>query len=68
MILNNVLLLAHEAIGDTPVEPFYPMKPEALLRFAQLVAEKEREECLKECTFGRSSADIEIAIRKRSIA
>lgn len=38
---------------------------EQIQRFAALVAEAEREACLRECKFGRSSADIEIAIRAR---
>lgn len=33
--------------------------------FAEIVAAAEREACLRECQFGRSSADIEIAIRAR---
>ena len=31
----------------------------------QAAVEAEREACLRKCTFGRSSADIEIAIRAR---
>lgn len=39
---------------------------DCLERFAALVAAAEREACAKECKFGRSSADIEQAIRARS--
>lgn len=33
--------------------------------FAALVAGAEREACIDECTFDRTSADIEIALRAR---
>ena len=47
------------------------INPEPLAAFADLVAAaakaEEREACAKVCTFGRSSADIEQAIRARSV-
>jgi hypothetical protein len=42
-----------------------PYIPPLLAVLLGAAVEAEREACLRECRFGRSSADIEIAIRER---
>jgi regulator of sigma D len=59
----------HAAGEGWVIEQWFHDRESALTRFADLVAvsakAEERELCAKECKFGRSSADIEQAIRAR---
>ena len=59
---DDIIQMAREA-GFTASEIAW--HDEMFERFAALVAAAEREACAKECKFGRSSADIEQAIRAR---
>ena len=62
---DNIIRMAREA-GLAALLRDTQKTHEALERFAALVAAAEREACLAECKFGRTSADIEIVIRARS--
>lgn len=61
--MKTVIELAKQA-GNNDL--FDAMQVEFLERFVELVCADEREQCAKECKFGRSSADIEQAIRARN--
>lgn len=50
MAPDDILALVYKAIDSSSVEPFYVMTPEAIERFANLVAEKEREACANICS------------------
>ena len=71
----DIIAMAREAgaihIHKNPKE-FAVVGNRAIERFAELVASlvraEERKACAKECKFGRSSADIEQAIRARGEA
>ena len=63
---EDIIAMAREAgLNDEVLVPW----AFEIERFAALVASaakaEEREACVKECKFGRSSADIEQAIRAR---
>jgi hypothetical protein len=62
MTRDEIIKMAQEAGEAEGMEVvFHPV----MARFATLVAAAEREACLRECKWGWSSADIEIAIRAR---
>lgn len=68
--MKTVIEMAREAglgeMGRRTGFVFFQPGTDGLERFAEIVRAAEREACAKECKFGRSSADIEQAIRARS--